>query len=276
MLKLLRYEFRKGMTPLIIMLSITLGLEAYFLISLFTEQVIQLILSCFLLLMATLAVYVFAFIKGVTTYSGELKSRSAYLIFMTPNSGLKIMGAKYLYTFLNGLLFASLYVGMGVLDIGLLLAQVTEIEDFMEVMKEMLMALGYGVRFDQILLSIVASGVYFFLNVLSIISLAYMAITLSHTIFRDKKWRWLVSVGLFLLLYWLLSKINGLLPSAYDQMVYQEPAGSVIIQEEYGFQTGMTLQSTLLAQLPQAGVSLAVNLLSLFGCAWMLDRKVSL
>jgi len=276
MLKLLKYEFRKALTSLIILLSVTAGLEAYFLASLYTKQEIPLVISCFLLLLATYAVAIFAFIRGVTTYSGEMKSRSAYLIFMTPNSGLKIMASKYLYTFLNGLLFAALYLAMGVMDIGLLLGEMGDIQEFMETLKDALMQMGFGVRFDQIALAVIAFGLYFFLQVLSLISLAYMAITLSHTLFRDKKWRWLAAIALFMLLYWLLGRINGLLPNVYEEMTYVEPALSMQIQEKYGFTSGMGLTDVLVALLPQAGVSLAVILLSLFGCAWMLDRKVSL
>lgn len=276
MLKLLKYEFRKAQTALIILLSATAGLEAYFLASLYTRQEVPLMISCFLLVLATYAVAVFAFIRGVTAYSGEMKSRSAYLIFMTPNSGLKIMASKYLYTFLNGLLFSALYLALGVMDMGLLLGEMGDIQEFIATLKEALMEMGFGVRFDQIALAVIAFGLYFFLQVLSLISLAYMAITLSHTLFRDKKWRWLASVALFMLLYWLLGRISGLLPNVYEEMAYVEPALSVQIQETYGYTTGLGLTDVLVALLPQAGVSLAVILLSLFGCAWMLDKKVSL
>ena len=79
-----------------------------------------------LLAMMTFAMSIFVMIRGVTSYSGELRSRSAYLIFMTPNSTRKIMASKFLFTLALSAFFALVYIGLGYLHIRLLLDDVRD------------------------------------------------------------------------------------------------------------------------------------------------------
>lgn len=273
MCKLLKYEFRKARTLLLILLAVTALLEAFFLYALKDGEGARLGAATGLLVLSTFAVAAFVFVRGITTYSSELKDRSAYLIFMTPNSGLKIMASKFLFTFLTGLLFAGLYLALAVLDIVMLLEDMDAVTEFLDTLAQALIFVGMDVHYDQMALAVLAFAVYFFLSVLSVVALAYLAITLSHTLFRDKKWRWLVSVALFWALYRAVSEVNGLFPSVYDELIYVETQAAQASSEPTAT---LTVWDVLRYQLPQAGVSLGVILLSLFGCAWMLDRKVSL
>ena len=65
------------------------------------------VIAAGLMMFASYGAAVYIFVRGVASYASELKAKSAYLIFMTPNSGLKIMGSKYLYTFVNGILLGG-------------------------------------------------------------------------------------------------------------------------------------------------------------------------
>ena len=98
MFKLLKYEFRKARTSLLTLLGLTAGLELYFLISLyanFKDHEDHLVASVVLLMLCTYAVSIYVLIRGVTSYSSELRSRSGYLIFLTPNSAIKIVAAYH-------------------------------------------------------------------------------------------------------------------------------------------------------------------------------------
>ncbi len=280
MLKLLKYELRKNRTALIILLAVTLALECYFLYGLYapeefgTEQDIHLLFAMTGLMLSAYAAVIYVLIVGVTTYTREMKDRSAYLIFMTPSSGLKIMGSKYLFTLVLGLMLAVVYAGLAVLDISLFSDRLLRAGQLLQQFDRMLLEM--GIHLDQFLLAALVMAIYALLSIFSFFAVAYLAITLSHTLFRDKKWRGIVSVAIFFALNWGISQLSGLLPNPLDTLTYRESAAAIKIAEAYGLQTTATLKDILLAMLPSMGLSLATILVSLFGCAWMLDKKVSL
>lgn len=276
MFKLLKYEFRKGLTSILAMLGVTAALEAYFLYGLFSwkDDGTHAIIAAVLLMFMTLAVYIFVLVRGVTSYSGELKSRSAYLIFMTPHSTRKIIAAKFVFTLVLSALFGGLYIGLGVLDIGLLLQQLGELEEFLELLWTGLREL--GVRMDQVILAAVFTAMYMLLSMLSFFAVAYLAITLSHTLFRDKSWRWVMAVVFFVGMNYAIGLINTIFPTVYVSMRFMEMPGVGDLAAAYGIQTAPGFTDLLVLMVPQALVSVATVVVSFFGCAWMLEKKVSL
>lgn len=281
MLKLLKYEFRKCRTLLLTLLAVTAALESYFLISLHlvssqSSNENHLAISIGLLVLATYVVAILVFVKGITSYSSELKDRSAYLIFMTPTNGLQIMASKFLFTILLGTAFAVLYAVMGAADTVLLLREMGELEEFLDMLQRALMFLGIGLHYDQMALAVAACGIYILLSVLSVVALSYLAITLSHTLFRDKKGRGIVAVLIFFALNWLVNRLYGLLPNVLDSLVYVDASMYNGMTGQAETITALSFSDVLRGMVPQGCVSLGVILLSLFGCAWMLDRKVSL
>lgn len=279
MLKLLKYEFRKALVPLLVMLGITAVLEVYYLIALYTaaEEGLHLAISILLLVLMTAVADVFVMIRGVTSYSGELKSRSAYLIYMTPNSTRKIIGSKFLFTYLIAALFTILYTVLGALDIGLLLNAVGEVEAFIEVMKEAFVALEeLGLHLEQFIFAGIFAVIYMSLTEMSFFAVAYLAITLSHTLFRDKKWRWAMALLFFVAINYGISFISNLFPMAYSMLHFMDAPGVNNITAAYGIDTTPDFTGLLVYVIPQALVSLAAILVSFFGCSFMLEKKVSL
>lgn len=275
MLKLVKYEFRKALGMFLALIGVTAALEVFFLVSLYREHEDGLIISMVLLMLCVYAVALFVFIRGVTSYSGELKNKSSYLVFMTPNSCRKIVGSKFVYTFVNGLLFVALFAVLAVMDIGLAMGKYYEYGTFWEGIKGMLSL--YGVYVDQILYGGLFVVAYVFLSVLATVGVAYFAITVSHTLFRDKKWRWLPALVLFAALTWGINYVCGKFPSAMDQLV-------MVDMERFGMEREVTMQIAantmrdiiVPSLLPLAGVSLATILASWLGCSALLEHKVSL
>lgn len=274
MLKLIKHEYRKHLTALMILLGLTVAVEGYFLYAMSVMDEVHVAISVFGLIMCTYAAIVYVLVTGVTSYSKEMKDRSAYLIFMTPNSGLKIMGSKFLFAFSNALFFAAVYAALAAADVLMLLQKTQAYEEFIYEINELM--LSYGVHLDQIAFAVLIVAMCAALSILSFMALTYLAVTLSHTLFRDRKWRGLATLAIFFGLNWLVGEINGLLPNPMDVLVYTEAPGVAAITAHYGLQTTADFQQVLMAMLPQAGVSLGVILVSLFGCAWLLDKKVSL
>lgn len=267
MLKLIKYEFRKSLTSFLTMLGLTAALEAYFLIALKTRQEDQLLIALALLVLCVYAAAVYVFVRGVVSYAGELKSRSAYLVFMTPNTTLKIMGSKFLYTFVNGLMMMAIFLALAALDGSLAIKEFNEYETFWGAINRVLTL--YGIHVDQAALGTAAVMGYMLLSLLSVIALSYLAITLSHTLFRNKKWRSWAALAIFLALNYFIRRLNGLFPSAMDQLIVYSDA----MDTELAL---ATMGNVLHDLIPAALISVATVILSLFGCAWMLDWKVSL
>ena len=99
MLKLVKYELRKNRTGAVgaaggdrrhrgLLPHQHRALEAD------TDVIVSLSLLTFAMAASSLAVFIF----GVSSYSGELKRKSSYLIFMTPNSTLAVIVSKLLFT----------------------------------------------------------------------------------------------------------------------------------------------------------------------------------
>ena len=99
--------------------------------------------------------------------------------------------------------------------------------------------------------------------------------TLSCTLFRDRKWRWLPSIALFLLLNWGVNALRGLFPSPVDNLIilFQAQLTGAAVPESAARSAARDL---IPAMAPTALISLGAILVSLFGCAALLKKKVSL
>lgn len=149
MWKLLKYEFRRARTSLLTVLGVIAVLEMYFLISLGVDHMEHVVIAAVLMMFASYGAAVYIFVRGVASYASELKAKSAYLIFMTPNSGLKIMGSKYLYTFVNGILLGSVCGALGALDLSLIMMHEDDWQSFLRMM-DIFLRVNQGVQTGQI------------------------------------------------------------------------------------------------------------------------------
>lgn len=266
MLKLVKYEFCKARTTFAALLGVSAALEAYFLISLSQHREGHIAASLVLLMLCAGVLALFALVRGVTSYSGELNHRSGWLTFMTPNSMLKIVASKFLYTFLNGLFFAALIAGVCALDLRLTMDYYGEWEDFLEGLRSLLIM--QGVPVNDLIGAALFGVLYGFLFILSEIALAYLAITLTCTLFGTRRWRWLPSLVFFLLLSWLVTWISMQFPSPIDQLLLFDEANAAA--------TLSFRQTVMPALLLNLLLSLAVILFSAFSCAELLKKHVIL
>ena len=184
------------------------------------------------------------------------------------------MASKFLFTLILCAIFGGLYALLGLLDIRLLLERLGEYEEFLTELNEMLTEL--GIHTDQIAFGAVFTVIYMALSILSFFAVAYLAITLSHTFFRDKKWRWVMALIFYLVINYAISFVSSLFPMVYTALNVMDAAGVNKIAAAYNLDTTPNLSELLIFLVPQTLVSLATILVSLFGCAWMLEKKISL
>ncbi|MGN1085283.1 MAG: hypothetical protein ACI4QX_09765, partial [Lachnospiraceae bacterium] len=205
------------------------------------------------LLMVTAFISLFYFSSdSIITFSNDLKTKQSYMLFLTPRNMFQIVGAKIVVTIIQivgvGCAFAAIAIG----DVFLVCSKFGTVQDFLDGMRSFFQGLtGVEIRLIEV--------VYVILMVLIawlvFITMAMFAITLSTTLFANKKYKGVISVIIYFALEWLVGKVAGLLvPTGFlegDYLVVNTEAWAYI------------------------GLYTAVLVLDFVGTALLLEKKVS-
>ena len=254
MFKLTKYEFRKNITAPAIFLAVILAVELFFLGSIaiaaegFAAPLAYGILT-FIMLFSFFIVLIFS----IASYSKELRSKSGYMTFMAPISTYQIIGSKLLSSFLVAAIFAVLFFVLLPVNTGLLASTYTNIGTFFDFAKEFIELLGYN--FKEI---VVNGAVLIFELMVSfyyVVVLAYFAISLSSTVFQEKKFKWVVTTVIFVVLYATTSFIADKIPMIGDPV---------------------TIGEAFIAELPVLSFYVVCIIASYIGSAMLLEKKISL
>ncbi len=116
MLRLLKYEFLKARTNLLILLSVTAAVEALFLIGVWTKDIPAVTLTLILLFFLAIAGTAWVGLECVLTLHRDIRSRQSYMLFMTDRSCFGILGAKLIQTGVCVTVVTGIFVGLGYLD----------------------------------------------------------------------------------------------------------------------------------------------------------------
>ena len=96
MLRLMKYELRKTLAIKIILAAVALIAEAAFLAGYFTRNETLYTLTALLLFMTASSGITLIGIWSIVTLHRDMNTRQSYMLFMTPNSCYRILGAKLL------------------------------------------------------------------------------------------------------------------------------------------------------------------------------------
>lgn len=215
MFKMIKYEFRKHISSIIILLIVYGLLEAVFLYGMIADNQNAVVISMALLIMLTVVSYVFILVLGISTYNNELKSKSGYLVYMTPISYYHIIGAKLLYTLFAGIGFAALIFLLLTVNYNML-ANEYSLNDFTTVFNVMLRTLGTDYTLGTLLLLVLVQIISMLVNFFMIVTVAYLAISLSTTILQNSKAKGFLSFFLFIVIITVVLYLEGLIPEIYD------------------------------------------------------------
>ena len=256
MFKMIKYEFRKHISSIIILLIVYGLLEAVFLYGMIADNQNAVVISMALLIMLSVVSYVFILVLGISTYNNELKSKSGYLVYMTPISYYHIIGAKLLYTLFAGIGFAALIFLLLTVNYNML-ANEYSLNDFTTVFNVMLRTLGtdYTLGTLLVLVQIISMLVNFFM----IVTVAYLAISLSTTILQNSKAKGFLSFFLFIVIITVVLYLEGLIPEIYDTSKYVLTVGQAAVN-----------------QIPIVIASLVVAVGSFIGSGTLLSKHISL
>lgn len=253
MLRLMKYEMRKNILGVVILFSIIMGLESYFLISALAESGEHTVISAVILMLVTFVAYFCVFIFGITTYSKELKSKSGYMTFMTPISSFTVIGSKLLVTLLEGIFFAVLLVVLACIDMAVMEAQFPETKIFTDFVDMFVTAI--GINTGEVLLGIFATILELLINFFAIVSMAYLAITLSSTAFQNRKFKGIISTIIFIVIMVIVSEVADLILNDAD---------------------ASNMFDLFVSMIPTFLYYIVVTVISIFTSGTLLEKKVSL
>ena len=211
MLRLLKYELRKTLMSKLILLGITVVAEAVFLAGLWGNRENTLAIGAVLLFFIALTGIAIMGILSVATLHKDMNTRQGYMLFMTPNSCYKILGAKVIECALSILITGAFFFALGWLDFSLLLGKGAN-QQIWDMVRQMIQTVNSSVKLDvphisALVFSMLASW-------LCTITTAYLADVVSSSLLNGKKGNGIVTFLLFLALNWGISKLIGLIPSS--------------------------------------------------------------
>ena len=211
MLRLLKYELRKTLMAKLILLGITLVAQAVFLAGLWGKKEDTLTTGTALLFFVAVTGIALMGILSVVTLHKDMNTRQGYMLFMTPNSCYKILGAKVLECALSLLLAGAFFFALGWLDLSLVLGEGTN-QQIWDMFNQMVRAVNEKIVLDAPHIS----ALMFELTAdwLCTISTAYLADVVSSSLMNGKKANWLVTCLLFLALNYGITKILKLVPAS--------------------------------------------------------------
>ena len=219
MFKLMKYEFRKMRTVLLVMLIALAVLEAAFIVGDRINDYRVVGASLGLMTALVFVVYFYILIAGILSYSRELNDKTGYMAFMVPVSPMGIVASKLLFTILAAVAVTALFGGVTYLDYARQFSRLDMGADaYAQIDFAFTMftgSLGGNVTLARVILSIAYEAGVVLIGILLLMCTAYLAITLSATLLQNKRGflRALVSFVLFLALNYITSKVGGVAAS---------------------------------------------------------------
>ena len=210
MLRLLQYELRKTQFSKLVLLGITLVAQAVFLAGFWGKKAEPLAIGAFLLFSIAIIGIALMGILSVVTLHRDMNTKQGYMLFMTPNSCYRILGAKVIECALSLLLAGAFFFGLGYLDFSLILGEGTN-KQLWDMFNQMVRTINQHIVLDAphisaLIFEIIATW-------LCTITTAYLADVISSSLLNGKKGGLLITFLIFLLLNYGISKLLQLVPS---------------------------------------------------------------
>lgn len=249
--KLIKYELKKQMLSKIVVGVLAAICEAVFFVGLIInngEWAGYALGALFIL--GFVSLFYFSF-ETIITYSNDLKTKQSYMLFLIPRNMYQVVGAKMITTLLQILLVGAAFVAIFVGDVFAVCARYGEIKDLIELLKMMFEELsGIHVKLEEVLYVISTVLVVW----IEFILMAMFAITISTTLFANKRYKGVISFGIYIVFELLLGKVADLVTD--------------------GAMSAEVVELNAMAWI-YIGVYAVAMVLCYFGTTWLLDKKIS-
>lgn len=211
MLRLLKYELRKTLFSKLVLLGITAIAEVIFLIGFWSRQENTLTVGALLLFFIAISGIALMGLLSLITLHRDMNTKQGYMLFMTPNSCYRILGAKMIEYSLSLLIAAAFFFALGYLDFSLLLGKGTN-QQILDMLNQVLSALNKQIRLDAphlsaFVFSMIACWI-------CTVTIACLADVICSSLLYGKKGSLVITFILFILLNYGLSKLLQLVPDS--------------------------------------------------------------
>ena len=116
MLKLMKYEFRKTRTVLVVLLIAFAALQLGFVAGIRADRPRLYIPASMLTAFLVYGAYVYILLSGIVSYSRELRDRTGYLVFLVPVHPIGVVLSKLLFTLLAAVAATAVFGAGAYLD----------------------------------------------------------------------------------------------------------------------------------------------------------------
>lgn len=267
MFKMMKYEFRKSLMPILIILGLTVVAEIVYLIGLGTaegfDDGLTMSIGVFCLFMMGMVSYIYLLINGEVMFERDLKNKEGYLVFMAPISMYAVIGAKLLMVFIETAIFTVGYALLGLTDIYLLLRRFDlKVDELMQGLKRA----GFAISIHKN--ELVLAAIAIFVAIFMIYTFSYLATSLTRIIFREKNaFSNLITFVIFIALAIATSKLTALVYSGAStngvEIFIGNPAMTASRIDSFGIVVGIVMDAVF-------------SLCAYISTAWILKRKIDL
>lgn len=255
MLNLIKYELmRKDKVVMVFIISLIINL--FMVLKLQTEGSAMFI-GLFPLIFMTLYI-----VDIISMYSTDLNNKSGYMLFMTPNSGYKIIVAKLITAILEGLFILFFYFVLILIN-GLYVGSFFNI-NYNEVINfvNMILSGNFRINLGHIFVFMLTALVF----ILNFILSAYTAITIRKSVFSEVKFAGFLSFLIFIGINWFTSYTTGKLVPMFNP--YFESYTKV--------QESITATQLVYVLLPFITIAIIQCAIMTIASGYLLEKKINL
>ena len=206
MKNLMKYEFRKTLFTKLMVLGLTAMAQIAFLIGLYGDNERVLAAGVVLLTLLAFGGITVIGLASVVILHRDMNTKQSYMLFMTPNSSYKILGAKMLENGLSILLGGAFFFALGALDITLLFGRQGLLNELWNTLREMLQTIDSRITLDYPTMLALTANIL--ATWISTVSCAYLGVVISTALFSGRRWSGFVSFLIILALLWLTGFIQ--------------------------------------------------------------------
>ncbi len=246
MSKLLKYENRKSLFYKLVILGVTAVMEIIFLIGVIGKYENPMFIGILGLVFTAVSGIAFIGIESVITLYRDLTTKQSYMLFMTPNSSYKILGAKAIENSFSILLCGVFFGGLAYLDLSLVAKQYDIFGSFTDMVNNFLTALDPRLAITG---KAVAAAVFMLICsfILKIIT-GYLAVVLACTILSGKRGAAIISFVIYVVISILTTVLVQKVPESMEAVS---------------------------RMMVMALIQLALSVVMYFITAWLMDKKLS-
>ena len=264
MLNLIKYEFIRKYRLVFMILITILALNLFLLTRGVGGSMLFLVLS-------PIVLYVFYLADIIRMYSDDLNKKTGYMLFMTPNSGYKIISSKLLAAILEGFGLLLIYFLFIIVNSIYIIISIGEVVDFRRILSSInnILSGSLGYSFNLIYLFITLFSILVF--IIAFITTAYTAMTIRKSLFSEIKFGGLISFIIFLLINWITTYVSSWLYGLLSNISPYYESMDIILS------TGRFNQETLIMiLLPMISVAI-IQTITLTGFSgYLLEKKINL